>query len=153
MATHNLVQYFAEGSTSADIMNRVTAETYVPSGDFNAGDAVCFDPDKTGSERVVFVKVKAADNSNLQFFAGIALEGSAVTGSDGRRACKVAVGGYVEGVKVNAALTKGHYLIADAVVGQFSGSATWPSSVPVFGVALEDDTTGKAPVILWQKAF
>jgi len=152
MATHNLIQYFTTGSTGADIMNRVTIETFVPSGDFNAGDAVCFDADKVGSERVVFVKAKAADNSNLQYFAGIALQGSSVTGSDGRRACEVAVGGYVEGAKVNTGVSKGEYLVADAVVGQFSGSATWPSS-PVFGVALEDDTTGKADVILWQKAF
>lgn len=155
MSSQNLVQYFATGSTGPSIMNRVAIETFVPSGDFDAGDAVCFDTAKTDSERVVFVKAKAADNSNANFFAGIALEGSAVTGSDGRRACKVAIGGYVEKANVASATVAGQFLIPSSVVGRLSGSATIPTTAntPVLGVALENASSNECDILVWQKCF
>ena len=155
MSSQNLIQYFATGSTGSSIMNRQAVEVFVPSGDFDAGDTVCFDPSKEGSERVVYVKAKAADNSNANYFAGIALEGSAVTGSDGRRGVKVAIGGYVEGANVASATVAGDFLIPSSVVGRLSGSATIPTTAntPVLGVALENASSNTCDILVWQKCF
>jgi hypothetical protein len=155
MSSQNLIQYFATGSTGPSIMNRVAIETFVPSGDFDAGDAVCFDTAKVDSERVVFVKAKLADNTNAKFFAGIAIDPSSITGSDGRRGARVAVGGYVEKANVATATVAGQYLVPSAVVGRLTGSDTvqTANNLPIVGVALENASSNTCDILVYQKCF
>lgn len=151
MATFNLIQRFTSGSASEGIVqNRQVTEHFVPAGDFDAGDVVVFDHTQTGADRLLYVK-QYDGSTNGQYFAGIAVEGSSVTGSDGRKACKVAIGGYVEGASVVTTLSQGEYLVLGGTAGELSGSATFPTATDVVGVSLEADTSGAADIFLWSK--
>lgn len=150
MSTDNKIQRLTPGA-SDESMNRVKWERFIPAGDFDAGDALIFDVEQTGSDKVLFVKQAPETGSGQNLFAGIALESSAVTGStEGRRSVRVAISGYVPFAHVNAGAVAGETLqVGQGVAGQLSGSLNWPGADGlVVAAALSDEVSGSAEVLL-----
>ena len=149
MATNTILQSLNTdadfgGVSTAGTSNRRQVETYFASAAITAGDWLIFDADKTGVNRVLYVKQAAATALGAAV-VGVAL--TSATAAD--QPVQVVVAGYVENANVATGSTKGLPLAVDATNGR--ASLADAANCIICGVALEDASSNVADVYVYKR--
>lgn len=132
--------------------NRAYFKTFIPSVAVAEGQSLCFDASKSGADRTLYVVPSDAADPAKSIFAGIATE-AGVADKTVRAVTKgyygnaIVPAATVQGDVFQIGATAGELDIYDVAITQTLVTAGY-NDLPKVAMALEDDTAGRAAVVV-----